>query len=350
MGNTLISFDEAIQHCGKAPHVLLGNGFSVACRPQLFNYSRLLDQADLNDHPHAREAFRRLHTSDFEMVMDGLSRAAMLTDVYGSSDTTLAPRFREDADTLKEILVQTVAGSHPDLPRAISDEECAAAKCFLANFRGRPGTQKIYMLNYDLLAYWALLRSDVEPDLYFDDGFRQPEDGPEEWVVWDSNRHNQDLYYLHGGLRVYQSGPEIRKFTWSNTKIPLMEQIRAALSENHFPLYVAEGTWEDKLTRIRRSDFLGRGRRSFRQIGGSLFVYGLSLSDSDDHILQAIAAGKVEQLFVSVYGDINSEDNRALCERALGLTDRRAELGGRRPKPLEIIFYDAESAQVWRAT
>lgn len=342
----LLDFTDAMKQCKKAPHALLGNGFSVACRPNLFNYSRLLDQANLADRPQAREAFDRLGTTDFEIVMNGLSRAAELAEVYGTSDGSLAGRFREDAEALKEVLVQTIAGTHPDLPKAITDDECAAAKRFLSNFRGRRD-QKIYLLNYDLLTYWALMRSDVEPELQFDDGFRQPEDGPEDWVVWESNRHNQDLFYLHGGLHIYQSGPEIRKFTWCNTRVPLMDQIRAALDENRFPLYVAEGTWEDKLTRIRGSDFLGRGRRSFRQIGGSLFIYGMSLSDNDDHILRAIASGNVEQLFVSVYGGMETEANRLLCERALALNERRQSVGSRNPKPLQVKFFDAESANVW---
>lgn len=346
----LLDFSDAITQCNKPPHALLGNGFSVACRPNLFNYSRLLDQADLAARPQAREAFDRLRTTDFEIVMNALARAAELAEVYGTSDATLADRFREDAEALKEVLVQTIAGTHPDLPKAITDEECASAKRFLSKFRGKGDKQKIYLLNYDLLTYWALMRSDVEPQLQFDDGFRQPEDGPEDWVVWESNRHNQDMYYLHGGLHIYQSGPEIRKFTWCNTRVPLMEQIRAALDENRFPLYVAEGTWQDKLTRIRRSDFLGRGRRSFRQIGGSLFVYGMSLSENDDHILHSIAAGRVEQLFVSVYGDMASDANQALCQRALALSDRRATDGGKRPKTLQIEFFDAESAHVWGDT
>lgn len=346
----LLDFNDAIGQCTKAPHALLGNGFSVACRPNLFNYSRLLDQANLTDRPQAREAFDRLGTTDFEIVMNGLFRAAELADVYGTSDGSLADRFREDAEALKEVLVQTIAGTHPDLPKAITDGECAAAKRFLSNFRGRGDKQKIYLLNYDLLTYWALMRSDVEPQLQFDDGFRQPENGPEDWVVWESNRHSQDLFYLHGCLHIYQSGPEIRKFTWCNTGLPLMDQIRAALDENRFPLYVAEGTWQDKMTRIRRSDFLGRGRRSFRQVGGSLFIYGMSLSDNDDHILRAIAGGKVEQLFISVYGGMETDANRELCERALALTERRQGIGGRNPKPLDVKFFDAESANVWTAS
>ena len=76
----------------------------------------------------------------------------------------------------------------------------------------------------------------------------------------------------------------------------------------------------------------------------------MSLSDNDDHILRAIAGGKVEQLFISVYGDMDTDANRELCERALALTERRQGIGGRNPKPLNVQFFDAESANVWTAS
>lgn len=337
----LSTFEEALESALDPNHVLLGNGFSIACRPNIFRYDRLLDQADLSARPQARVAFDRLATTDFEIVMHALSRAAVLAEVYATSDPTLANRFRADAEALKEVLVQAIAGSHPDRPTAITDDECAEAKTFLSHFARK------YSINYDLLTYWALMRSDVEPDISCNDGFRQPEEGPEEWVIWDPSQHGQNVFYLHGGLHIYQSGPEIRKFTWCNTGIALMDQIRAALDENKFPLYVAEGTWQEKMTRIQGSSFLGRAYRSFREIGGSLFTFGLSFNENDAHIADAIAHNKVERLFVSLYGDSQDPANRLLRERAEAIVTRRQQVGGRRPKPLEIRFYDAGSAHVW---
>jgi len=340
---SLSTFEKALEIALTPNHVLLGNGFSIACRPNIFRYDRLLDQADLSARPQARVAFDRLATTDFEIVMNALARAAILADVYGTSDQTLAERFRTDGEALKEVLVQAIAGSHPERPAAITDDECAAAKMFLSHF------DRKYSVNYDLLTYWALMRSDVEPTVSCNDGFRQPEDGPEEWVIWDPSQHGQDVFYLHGGLHVYQSGPEIRKFTWCNTGIALMDQIRAALGEDKFPLYVAEGTWQEKMTRIQGSSFLGRAYRSFREIGGSLFTFGLSFSESDAHIADAIAHNKVERLFVSLFDDPQDPANRELRARAEAITIRRQQVGGRRAKPLEVYFYDAASAHVWGA-
>lgn len=48
---TVLTFDEAIaeaqERTGKR-HILLGNGFSIACRPDLFAYGRLFDEADFD--------------------------------------------------------------------------------------------------------------------------------------------------------------------------------------------------------------------------------------------------------------------------------------------------------------
>lgn len=44
----LHTFDTALGHVrgGRAPHLLLGNGFSRACREDIFAYGALFDRAD----------------------------------------------------------------------------------------------------------------------------------------------------------------------------------------------------------------------------------------------------------------------------------------------------------------
>lgn len=341
----VITFEEAIRRTeGRGRHALLGNGFSIACRPDIFTYGRLLDRADLTGRPEARAAFDRLGTTDFELVMNGLTRAAALAEVYQTTDKALKGRFEADAEALKEILVQAIAGSHPDRPAAITAAEYGAARSFLRHF------ERVYSVSYDILAYWAYLQQEVEPHIDLPkDGFRQPEDGPREWVEWDMSRHDQSLFYLHGALHIYQDGPEIRKYTWSNTGIPLMDQIRASLDEGKFPLFVAEGSCEEKMERIQRSSFLGRSFRSFREIGGTLFVHGLSFSDSDDHILDAIVHNKVTKLMVSLFGDPTDAGNRAIIQRVEALKQRRLALTANRPRATDVEYYDAASADVWGA-
>jgi len=336
-----VSFDGALAVAPESnKHVLLGNGFSRACRNEIFAYGRLFERADFSRlSPFAQQAFGVLATTDFEIVMEGLKRAAKLLRLYHSSDTGIAAQFEADALGLREVLVSAIADSHPARPGDIELTQYAACKRFLANF------QNIYTVNYDLLLYWAVMQDQAEPAIECDDGFRLPEDGPQDWVSWDSSAHDQNIHYLHGGLHIYEAGPEIQKYTWCNTGLPLIDQIRSALQSEKYPLFVAEGTSDQKMARINRSSFLGRTYRSLENIGGVLFVYGLSFGESDGHILRAIVRSRIRHLVVSLFGSPSSDANRLIATKLEELQARRASQGARRT--LNVAYFDAASAAVW---
>ena len=106
---------------------------------------------------------------------------------------------------------------------------------------------------------------------------------------------------------------------------------------------MAEGTSDEKLERVRHSDYLSKAYRSFSEIGGSLFIYGHSLAPNDEHYLERIEQGKIKKLFVGLHGDPNSDGNKAIVKRALAMPTKR-----RRNTRLEVYFYDTDSASVWR--
>src|SRR6202035_1072609 len=134
-----------------------------------------------------------------------------------------------------------------------------------------------------------------------DDGFRTPNEGSTDFVSWDIEKtDSQNLFYLHGALHIFDAGSELQKFTWINTGIKLIEQIRNALDDKKFPLFVSEGTSSEKMDKIMHSNYLSRGMRSFSKIGGNLFIYGHSLADNDKHILNLIPKSKIKRLFVSL--------------------------------------------------
>jgi hypothetical protein len=338
----VLSFHDALAKLESVSpkHALLGNGFSRACRNDIFAYAKLFEQADFSRlSPCARRAFESLGTTDFEVVMEALKRAAVLLRLYEPTQTPLAEIFDRDADGLREVLVSAIAGSHPARPGDISGEQFGFCKQFLSNFKDS------YTLNYDLLLYWALMQDQIGPAIPCDDGFRQPEYGPADWVTWDSSAHEQNVYYLHGGLHIFEAGPEIQKYTWCNTGLPLIDQIRAALRSEKYPLFVAEGTATQKMSRIIRSSFLGRAYRAFENIGGALFAYGLSFGDSDDHIIRAIVRCKVRHLAVSLFGPADSSANLTLIQKVESIRSARTSQGARRT--LEVIYFDAASARVW---
>jgi len=62
---------------------------------------------------------------------------------------------------------------------------------------------------------------------------------------------------------------------------------------------------------------LEQGYRSFAEIKNNLFIYGHSLAGNDQHWFELIADGKVNRLFVSLYGDPDNDTNRAIRDRGV---------------------------------
>jgi hypothetical protein len=336
----LLTFAEALKDAQQfnRRHVLLGNGFGIACRPNIFAYGKLFEQADFSKiSATAKNAFMALGTQDFERVIKALRDASKIVAAYGGPPS-LAAALSADADGLRELLVQTIAASHPSWPGELTEHEYQSCRAFLANF------DTIYTFNYDLLLYWTHMHTAEGEEPSSDDGFRTSQDDFDAaYVVWEPDQsHEQNTWFLHGALHVFDSGTEIQKYTWKNTGIRLIDQIRNALSKNYFPLFVSEGTSAEKYERIRHNDYLAKAYRSFSSIQGALFIYGHSLAENDDHYLRCIQRGKLSHLYVGLYGDPNSESNKFIVRRASQLS-----YGRRARNSLSVSYFDAATAKVW---
>jgi SAM-dependent methyltransferase len=162
------------------PHLLLGNGFSIAWSPNIFSYDNLLKQADSkmdfdNLSPAVRKAFDMLNTSDFEVIIKLLKDAFQVLKLYDNMSLEFLETIKSDAELLKNILVETISKNHPENPSEISDEQYQACQKFLSNF------QSIYTVNYDLLLYWTIIHN--MNDIKFKDGFEDP---VAQTSFWDS--------------------------------------------------------------------------------------------------------------------------------------------------------------------
>lgn len=346
------SFGEALEtsssFSGKR-HLLLGNGFSIACREDAFAYGKLFDEADFSALTVAADSlFALFGTADFERVIEALRISAGVLSLYDSAADEAVEQLQRDANCLKEALADVLARKHPSNVASIEDPEYERARRFLSSFDGG-----IYTVNYDLLLYWTLMHKS-EPKFKRGDGFHSDPDNSEaEWVVWDGyENHDQRIFFLHGGLHLYDAGSQLRKITWNRTGVPLVDQIRSALEDNVYPHVVTEGSSDQKLARIEHSPYLHRGLKSLNSCGGSLFVHGHSLDPNDEHVLSRIENSKIEHLFVSLHGNPDSKSNRAIRHRAALMIDRRAvheepKPAGRR-KALTVAFYDARTAAIWR--
>ncbi len=333
----VVSFKTALGKLaeGKKPHLLLGNGFSRACRDDTFSYQALYDQAELSGlSKDARRAFTALGTTDFEQVMRMLKQAAKLAKEY--KRPKLAGVLDAHADEIREVLVRTIADNHPARPHDIAPQQYKACRSFLGHFAD------VYTLNYDLLLYWAVMQEELGGDVEKDDGFRQPEDGPEDYVTWEvQNTNSQRIHYLHGALQIFDAGAELQKYTWSNTQIALIDQIRDALKADKYPLFVSEGTAESKLERIQHSGYLNRSYRSFANLGGALVIFGMSMAENDEHILRLLDRGKFKQIAIGLHGSASLAGNKRIAARAASFGTKRK---GSTPT---IVYFDASSAEVW---
>lgn len=359
-----ITFTNALELASSynTKHLLLGNGFSIACVPTIFTYSSLYQQANFSIMPEVKEVFKILETQDFEEVIHALEYASLVLPAYTDSLSkgvgNSVSKMQSHAKKIKEILIQTIAGNHPDLPSSIGEEKYRSCIKFLNHFLDNKGC--IYTLNYDLLLYWTLMFG-VEKKLLNampKDGFGKDLEfndvgvpiSVSDYVTWhgESNAYQQNIHYLHGALHVFERDAEVEKFTWINTGKPLVGQIREALDANRYPLFVAEGDSTKKLTRIRHSGYLYHSYKSFtrkmetgdKKSTACLFTYGVSFSANDEHIIKKITVGKINHLFVSIYGSPDSEANKKIIQAAELIKQRRSQ-------DLKVSYYDAESAKVW---
>lgn len=350
----MMSFEDALRDSDgfSKRHLVLGNGFSIACRADIFHYGSLFSQADFSQIPEVVAVFQQLGTQDFEAAIKALESAASILPAYDAHAGAAAAKMLEHAEKLKEVLVNTIASNHPHLPSDIPDEKFWSCRYFLENFlAGDRGC--VFTLNYDLLLYWTLMHED-DPlaeriVLGTNDAFGNDEDDPDaDYVVWqgETAAHSAKVHFLHGALHLFDSGAELKKYTWVRKGVPLVEQSRQAIAANAYPLFVAEGTSEQKKAKIRHNAYLYQGLKQLTANAGQgrhcFFIFGHSLSANDDHIFNRLGRGHFPKLYVGIFGDPLNAANVEIQRRANALKDLRAVR-----YPLEVLFYDAASARVW---
>src|SRR5947207_3214934 len=112
----ILSFEKALANSSKTPHLLLGNGFSISCRKNIFHYGSLYQRANFKKVPNAPALFNAAGTQDFEVVIRNLSYAAKIIATYLKDSAAIASQMVKDARELKNVLVQAIAANHPNVP------------------------------------------------------------------------------------------------------------------------------------------------------------------------------------------------------------------------------------------
>lgn len=296
----LISFNEAItdSEIYSKRHLILGNGFSIGYFPNIFHYSSLYDKANFSNISEVEKVFEVINSKDFEAVIKALNDTAKIIPIYVPNTQKNVQKIEKHAEDIKGLLIKTISDNHPKHPSEIQESQYHSCKKFFNYFLEESNTGQVYTLNYDLLLYWVLMHSNLFTNietikLNKNDGFGNVEDEfDNSYVVWQGQANKagqQRVHYLHGALHLFDSGDKLKKYTWRRSGISLIKQICQSLESNEFPF----------------------------------FIYGHSLAENDDHILNKISKGKFPKLYIGLYGDKCNQANKFIIQQAKKLANLR---------------------------
>ncbi len=285
----------------KPTGLLIGNGASLAVWEN-FAYESLFEVAKngiesnrLKDED--IEIFELLKTKNFEQVLSSISIAIQVNNVF-KLDTS---KINECYDRVKNALIESVRSKH--IPwRQLTDDKLSLINNELLQYKF------VYSTNYDLLVYWAMMQNIEE---FIDFFFEITQSG--EGNLFDIT--NTQLYrdktvvlFLHGCLHLIRTldGKTYKRIASERENLlelfgnPFCPDNDSSSGRAATPLFISEGTSEQKLESIRHSDYLSFSYSKFANHVGPLCIFGHSLSDSDKHIVDAINRSKIESIAISV--------------------------------------------------
>ena len=349
MHTTLLSYDEVLTKTNDNKRfLLLGNGFSMSYNYERFSFTSLLESAVdkglIEKTSPIYAVFKEFDTKDFEEVVKLLETSVAVLKQYGAISKKAEELILSDSLSLKNYLVDVITNNHPEKITSILDEEYLNSAKFIKEY------ERVYTLNYDLLLYWStiklksFLNDKIVKDsrLEIHDGFYDPHKNSTDYVVFRNDKLSFEVSYLHGALHIYDKKNEIIKNTYSRTDKTLKEQTLENLEKDIYPIFISEGTSEQKYTKIIHNAYLNHCYISLSSIGAkrtdnSLVVFGTLIKRNDMHIRKAILANNVSQIYIGVGSE----------EEIREFDDFLAEIKQRKLRK-EVHFYDYRTANVWR--
>ena len=322
-------------------NLLLGNGASIAIS-ESFDYRSLHQEASKGGllSKKLQRLFGLFDTKNFELILRRLSDTRRVNDILDISESTTSESYEE----LRDALVNTVRGVHPQYPDVESYLDRIAN--FMMSF------DYVISLNYDLLAYWAMLvGNDLEGENRFKDCFRR--DVVDGALIFDDAFEYMAepygdleaatlIFYPHGNLVLATElfGKET-KLSRSKDDCLLDTILEKWQLGDYTPLFVGEGRTRDKKHAIEQSNYLTNVyNRVLATLKESLVIYGWSFGDQDKHILDALDRAALEEIAISVY--TKHRDYEDYCDNVRKKIDRTHNL-----KDCRISFFDAESHGCW---
>lgn len=262
--------------------LLLGNGFSLNFTDG-FGYESLFEEFLSTHSPEDRQLFESFGTHNFEAIQKQLVGAKQVNQLFGLP----TQRIEQAIATLQKGLLSAINANHPSAA-AIDFDELAELSKDLDMFGD------VFTLSYDLYLYHIILKTKDRHDL--NRGVRLYNDRFYERVndrflrFNEVQRYDHDhVFYLHGALFIFEKGADTYKVRLRKQEDDeLIAVIGDIIERGELPLFVSEGTAEDKRETIAKSPYLQFAMRQFKDCREKLVLYGVGLRQPDDHIVEAI--------------------------------------------------------------
>ena len=344
--NDLASFDEIMEYLRKKHRIinlLLGNGFSISYKPDIFSYNALSKFIEETDNVQLKKLFEIVKTKNFEEILDRLTVCYEFLITFGVKKEILDIIQKAEND-LKNSLIDAIKNMHPEHVFTIPDAEQNNCLTFLKIFLDSGG--EIFSSNYDLLLYWVLMRSKLQEQDAIGDGFGRYKEGEGDDVtlsrlLWGKNCERQKIHYIHGALFLFDDGIDIIKEEYDGEF--LLNNIRKRIDNRQYPIFVAAGNAEQKLRHILHNKYLIFCYDKLSSVCGSIVTHGLSFGVNDTHIIDALNKAHAQQdqnkklrsVYIGVYTERDLEHIKTFVVRHFS-------------KTLKINVYDARTAIIWR--
>lgn len=293
--------------------LLVGNGASCAVSAR-FRYHALYEEACRQPNPlvpvGAQAVFQEFQTQNFETVLRSISTTRRVNACLNLTEEATQTTY----ETVRDGLIAAVNAKHIPWSTFIAVRAQIHGELLRYNW--------VFSTNYDLLVYWAIMFDKTDFRDYF---WPSPFDLTNTEVWGKATR----ILFLHGGLHL-----EMRNDGGTYKRTADLGDLLSTFggSTSAFPLFVSEGSWQDKMRAIRASDYLSFAYSKLAEHEGPLVIFGHALSDVEDgHIVRAVAASKSDPIAVSVF----ATDPDAVITR-------KAELRHRLPYK-QLLFFRSSS-------
>jgi hypothetical protein len=263
--------------------LLLGNGASRAIWRN-FAYDSLFERAQKVRHKPLGQTdlalFKALGTQSFEQVLGELNSTVRVNAALAIGSTAPLNRYY----AIKEALIHAMRSVH------IPFQQVPPATLSTINQALRQYTT-VYSSNYDLLCHWAVQQAP--------EGFADVLRGDGGFDLRDIPLADHRVLFLHGALHLLKNvdGSSRQRLAEGSA---LLDGF-AINTPGDVPLFVNEGSSDDKLRSIRGSDYLNWCHAELARHVGGLCIFGHKLNAEDAHLIAALRQARPSYFAIGLF-------------------------------------------------